>query len=76
MPTLGLFDHGGMSCSVNLAYSKSYYLKQVHQPRHLKESARLFGPTVLEVSLPDAPISHQPHRANSCVHARLGMWYP
>ena len=33
-----------------LLYSKSYYLQQVHQPRHLKESARLFGPDVLEVS--------------------------
>ncbi|KAI5996501.1 hypothetical protein F5J12DRAFT_854000, partial [Pisolithus orientalis] len=30
-------------------FSKSYYLKQVHQPRHLKRSARLFGPDVLEV---------------------------
>ena len=29
--------------------SKSYYLKQVHQPRHLHESARLFGPTILEM---------------------------
>ncbi|KAF9493093.1 fatty acid-2 hydroxylase [Pleurotus eryngii] len=29
-------------------FSKSYYLKQVHQPRHLAESARLFGPDVLE----------------------------
>ncbi|KAI9568120.1 hypothetical protein HD554DRAFT_821763 [Boletus coccyginus] len=33
----------------NANFSKSYYLKQVHQPRHLKESARLFGPTVLEL---------------------------
>jgi 4-hydroxysphinganine ceramide fatty acyl 2-hydroxylase len=30
-------------------FSKSYYLQQVHQPRHLKESARLFGPNVLEM---------------------------
>ncbi|KAF9041278.1 oxidoreductase [Panaeolus papilionaceus] len=30
-------------------FSKSYYLKQVHQPRHLKESARLFGPSYLEM---------------------------
>ncbi|KAF9226331.1 Inositolphosphorylceramide-B hydroxylase [Gyrodon lividus] len=30
-------------------FSKSYYLKQVHQPRHLKDSARLFGPTILEM---------------------------
>lgn len=29
-------------------FSKSYYLKQVHQPRHLPESARLFGPDILE----------------------------
>jgi len=31
------------------AYSKDYYLKQVHQPRHLTESARLFGPDFLEM---------------------------
>ncbi|KAH9477788.1 Ceramide very long chain fatty acid hydroxylase SCS7 [Psilocybe cubensis] len=30
-------------------WSKSYYLQQVHQPRHLKESARLFGPDYLEM---------------------------
>lgn len=30
-------------------FSKSYYLKQVHQPRHLKHSARLFGPDILEM---------------------------
>lgn len=30
-------------------FSKSYYLKQVHQPRHLKESARLFGTDILEM---------------------------
>ncbi|TFK71889.1 oxidoreductase [Pluteus cervinus] len=30
-------------------FSKSYYLKQVHQPRHLPESARLFGPDILEM---------------------------
>ncbi|KAG6333019.1 hypothetical protein ID866_6072 [Astraeus odoratus] len=30
-------------------FSKSYYLKQVHQPRHLKHSARLFGPNILEL---------------------------
>jgi 4-hydroxysphinganine ceramide fatty acyl 2-hydroxylase len=29
--------------------SKSYYLKQVHQPRHLAKSARLFGNDYLEV---------------------------
>ncbi|KAJ7336273.1 hypothetical protein DFH08DRAFT_285396 [Mycena albidolilacea] len=29
-------------------FSKSYYLQQVHQPRHLHESARLFGPDILE----------------------------
>ncbi|KAJ7910610.1 oxidoreductase [Mycena leptocephala] len=29
-------------------FSKSYYLQQVHQPRHLSESARLFGPSILE----------------------------
>ncbi|KAF8601569.1 oxidoreductase [Ceratobasidium sp. AG-I] len=30
-------------------FSKSFYLQQVHQPRHVKESARLFGPDYLEV---------------------------
>ncbi|KAJ6571700.1 hypothetical protein B0H19DRAFT_1130784 [Mycena capillaripes] len=29
-------------------FSKSYYLRQIHQPRHLNESARLFGPPFLE----------------------------
>jgi 4-hydroxysphinganine ceramide fatty acyl 2-hydroxylase len=34
----------------NCNFSKSYYLHQVHQPRHTgKESARLFGPDYLEV---------------------------
>ncbi|KAJ7695452.1 fatty acid-2 hydroxylase [Mycena rosella] len=31
-------------------FSKSYYLQQVHQPRHLPESARLFGPAILEAA--------------------------
>lgn len=31
-------------------FSKSYYLQQVHQPRHTgTESARMFGPDYLEV---------------------------
>ncbi|EGN92522.1 hypothetical protein SERLA73DRAFT_147106 [Serpula lacrymans var. lacrymans S7.3] len=30
-------------------FSKSYYLKQVHQPRHLPYSARLFGSDILEM---------------------------
>ncbi|ETW75957.1 fatty acid-2 hydroxylase 1 [Heterobasidion irregulare TC 32-1] len=30
-------------------FSKSYYLQQVHQPRHLSEPVRLFGPSYLEV---------------------------
>ncbi|KAK0211526.1 oxidoreductase [Armillaria fumosa] len=30
-------------------FSKSFYLKQIHQPRHLSYSARLFGPSYLEV---------------------------
>ncbi|QRV81918.1 cytochrome b5 [Ceratobasidium sp. AG-Ba] len=30
-------------------FSKSFYLQQVHQPRHVKESARLFGPDYLEI---------------------------
>jgi len=29
-------------------WSKSFYLQQVHQPRHLPESARMFGPWYLE----------------------------
>jgi 4-hydroxysphinganine ceramide fatty acyl 2-hydroxylase len=31
-------------------FTKEYYLSQVHNPRHLKESARLFGNNFLEVS--------------------------
>jgi 4-hydroxysphinganine ceramide fatty acyl 2-hydroxylase len=31
-------------------FTKEYYLSQVHNPRHLKESARLFGNSFLEVS--------------------------
>ncbi|KDQ60181.1 hypothetical protein JAAARDRAFT_32561 [Jaapia argillacea MUCL 33604] len=34
---------------LNANWSKSYYLQQVHQPRHLSESARMFGPDYLEV---------------------------
>ncbi|RDX54718.1 oxidoreductase [Lentinus brumalis] len=30
-------------------FSKSYYLQQVHQPRHLVESPRLFAPWYLEI---------------------------
>ncbi|GBE87411.1 oxidoreductase [Sparassis latifolia] len=30
-------------------FSKSYYLQQVHQPRHTPESPRLFGPDYLEI---------------------------
>ncbi|EFI26769.1 oxidoreductase [Coprinopsis cinerea okayama7 len=30
-------------------FSKAYYLQQVHQPRHLATSARLFGPDILEM---------------------------
>jgi len=35
--------------------SKSYYLKQVHQPRHLSEPARLFGSDFLEVIQTSSP---------------------
>ncbi|KAF5345306.1 hypothetical protein D9758_008456 [Tetrapyrgos nigripes] len=31
-------------------YSKAYYLRQIHQPRHLSESARLFGNDFLEMA--------------------------
>ncbi|KAJ7600870.1 oxidoreductase [Mycena floridula] len=30
-------------------FSKSYYMQQVHQPRHVANSARLFGPDYLEM---------------------------
>lgn len=30
-------------------FSKSFYLQQVHQPRHLPHPARLFGPNFLEM---------------------------
>lgn len=30
-------------------FSKNFYLQQVHQPRHLSQSARLFGPWYLEI---------------------------
>ncbi|KAF8589131.1 fatty acid-2 hydroxylase [Ramaria rubella] len=30
-------------------FSKSFYLSQIHQPRHVSESARLFGPEYLEM---------------------------
>ncbi|KAG8905496.1 fatty acid alpha-hydroxylase [Tulasnella sp. 403] len=30
-------------------FSKSFYLQQIHQPRHVPEPARLFGPDYLEV---------------------------
>ncbi|GAA5996777.1 hypothetical protein JCM5350_007784 [Sporobolomyces pararoseus] len=33
----------------NSEFSKSFYLQQVHQPRHLPRPARLFGPSYLEV---------------------------
>ncbi|GAA5942715.1 fatty acid alpha-hydroxylase [Sporobolomyces koalae] len=33
----------------NSQFSKSFYLQQVHQPRHLPRPARLFGPSYLEV---------------------------
>ncbi|GAA6024564.1 hypothetical protein JCM10207_008654 [Rhodosporidiobolus poonsookiae] len=33
----------------NAQFSKAFYLQQVHQPRHLPGSARLFGPWYLEI---------------------------
>ena len=30
-------------------FSKSFYLSQIHQPRHVADSARLFGPDYLEM---------------------------
>lgn len=38
-------------------FSKSYYLQQIHQPRHVVQSARLFGPEYLEVCPPRRPES-------------------
>ena len=35
----------------NARWTKEYYLSQVHNPRHLKESARMFQWDILEVSL-------------------------
>ncbi|TYJ51708.1 hypothetical protein B9479_007712 [Cryptococcus floricola] len=32
----------------NAPWTKEYYLAQVHEPRHLKESARMFGSDLLE----------------------------
>jgi len=33
----------------NAKFNKEFYLEQVHSPRHLKGSARLFGPWYLEI---------------------------
>lgn len=33
-------------------FSKEFYLQQVHQPRHVTKTARLFGPDYLEVRSP------------------------
>lgn len=33
----------------NAKFSKEFYMRQVHSPRHLKEPARLFGPWYLEM---------------------------
>ncbi len=37
-------------------FSKEFYLQQVHQPRHVTETARLFGPDYLEVCPQRIPI--------------------
>ena len=37
-------------------FSKEFYLQQVHQPRHVTKTARLFGPDYLEVGvIPSVP---------------------
>ena len=36
----------------NAPWTKEYYLSQVHNPRHVKESARLFQWDALEVGRP------------------------
>ncbi|POW18819.1 hypothetical protein PSHT_05408 [Puccinia striiformis] len=38
----------------NCQFSRSFYLQQVHQPRHLSKPARLFGPWYLEISMMDS----------------------
>lgn len=43
----------------NSRWTKEYYLSQVHNPRHLKEPARLFESDFLEVS-PSPLRSHSP----------------
>lgn len=47
--TSGLFHHVQRPYRADLAPpSKGFYLQQIHQPRHLTSSARLFGPAYLE----------------------------
>lgn len=33
-------------------FSKEFYMQQIHQPRHVAKTARLFGPDYLEVRCP------------------------
>jgi hypothetical protein len=54
-------------------FTKEYYLSQVHNPRHLKESARLFGNSFLEVSYADLVVKHL--LICSLSHVRSGMLY-
>jgi hypothetical protein len=53
---LGLYSCINVLHRYSFLSSKSYYLKQVHQPRHLAQSARLFGPDYLEVFILTAQI--------------------
>ena len=56
--------------------SKSYYLQQVHQPRHLPESARLFGPAVLEVGMHLMLRGCCIESLVRCSRGRSGGWCP
>ena len=48
-PNSGIFHADSTASPTHTGSSKAYYLQQVHQPRHLPKSARLFGPDILEV---------------------------
>jgi 4-hydroxysphinganine ceramide fatty acyl 2-hydroxylase len=56
--------------------SKAYYLQQVHQPRHLPESARLFGPPVLEVGAYSMLRGCRIKLLVRCSRGRSGGWCP
>ncbi|KAL4073543.1 hypothetical protein J3A83DRAFT_4229344 [Scleroderma citrinum] len=61
-------------------FSKSFYLQQVHQPRHLKDSARLFGPDILEACTRTVwyvvPMIWLPIAFNLFIRSMLGFTQP